>query len=30
MKPMVSFNAEEIRNKKVDVFHAVCRIQAVL
>ena len=23
MEPMVSFNADEIRNKKVDVLHAV-------
>ncbi|MGD1002239.1 MAG: glucose-6-phosphate dehydrogenase [Candidatus Brocadiia bacterium] len=28
MEPMVSFNADEIRNKKVDVLHAVCPIRA--
>ncbi|MEO8377005.1 MAG: glucose-6-phosphate dehydrogenase [Candidatus Sumerlaeota bacterium] len=27
MEPMVSFDADEIRNKKVDVLHAVRRIQ---
>jgi len=26
MEPMVSFNADEIRSKKVDVLHAVRRI----
>ena len=28
MEPMVSFSADEIRNKKVDVLHAVRRIKA--
>ena len=27
MEPTVSFNADEIRNKKVDVLHAVCPIR---